>query len=65
LGMELASALHELYPADFKLERMADLVMNRAVMQAIEKEEDPRRIAEEWREGLESFLVVRGKYLVY
>ncbi len=65
LGMELASALHELYPADFKLERMADLVMNRAVMQAIEKEEDPSRIAEEWREGLESFLVVRGKYLVY
>ena len=65
LGMELASALHKLYPADFKLERMADLVMNEAVMQGLEKEEDPRRIAEEWREGLEGFLVVRGKYLGY
>src|SRR5580704_16817587 len=50
LGIELASALHKLYPADFKVERMADLLVNQSVLQAIEAGEDPRRIVSDWQE---------------
>ena len=65
LGIELASALHKLYPDDFKMERMADLLVNQAVFEAIEAGEDPRRIAEDWQERLEGFVRLREKYLLY
>ncbi len=65
LGIELASALHKLYPSDFKLERMADLLVNQSALQAIAAGEDPRRIAEEWEPGLERFIETRRKHLLY
>jgi uncharacterized protein YbbC (DUF1343 family)/CubicO group peptidase (beta-lactamase class C family) len=65
LGIELASALHRLYPNDFKLERMTDLLVNQAVLDAIGAGEDPRRIAEDWQERLEEFVRLREKYLLY
>jgi uncharacterized protein YbbC (DUF1343 family)/CubicO group peptidase (beta-lactamase class C family) len=65
LGIELASALHKLYPNDFKMERMADLLVNQAVFEAIGAGEDPRRIAEDWQERLEEFVRLREKYLLY
>ena len=65
LGIELASALHKLYPNDFKLERMSDLLVNQSVLDAIGAGEDPRRIAEDWHERLEEFVRMREKYLLY
>ena len=65
LGIELASALHKLYPNDFKLERMSDLLVNQAVLDAIGAGEDPRRIAADWQERLEEFVRLREKYLLY
>jgi uncharacterized protein YbbC (DUF1343 family)/CubicO group peptidase (beta-lactamase class C family) len=65
LGIELASALRKLYPNDFKLEKMSDLLVNQSVLEAIGAGEDPRRIAEDWQERLEEFLRVREKYLLY
>jgi len=65
LGIELASALHKLYPNDFKMERMADLLVNQAAFEAIEAGEDPRRIAEDWQERLEGFVRLRERYLLY
>jgi uncharacterized protein YbbC (DUF1343 family) len=65
LGIELASALHQLYPKDFKLDRMNDLLGNDEVLKAIGAGEDPRRIADDWRAALESFQLMRQKYLLY
>jgi len=65
LGVELASALHKLYPEQFHLERMIELLVNQSAYDAIAKGEDPRRIAEDWREALEKFQQVRQKYLIY
>ncbi len=65
LGIELASALRKLYPADFKIERMLELLANQAVYDALVAGQDPRRIAQDWREGLDRFLQVRQKYLIY
>jgi uncharacterized protein YbbC (DUF1343 family) len=65
LGVELASALRKLYPSDFKMERMAELLVNQASYDALAAGQDPRRIAEGWRDGLEKFGEMRGKYLIY
>jgi uncharacterized protein YbbC (DUF1343 family)/CubicO group peptidase (beta-lactamase class C family) len=65
LGIELASALHKLYADQFHLDRMMELLLNQAVYDAIAKGEDPRRIAEDWREPLEKFQQLRQKYLIY
>jgi uncharacterized protein YbbC (DUF1343 family)/CubicO group peptidase (beta-lactamase class C family) len=65
LGIELASALHKLYPNDFKLERMSDLLVNQGVLDSIGAGEDPRRIAEDWQERLDEFVRLREKYLLY
>jgi uncharacterized protein YbbC (DUF1343 family)/CubicO group peptidase (beta-lactamase class C family) len=65
LGIELASALHKLYPNDFKLEKMLDLLSNQSVYDAIQSGEDPRRIAEDWQERLDAFVRMREKYLLY
>jgi uncharacterized protein YbbC (DUF1343 family)/CubicO group peptidase (beta-lactamase class C family) len=65
LGIELASALHKLYPEQYHMERLIELLGNQSVYDAIAVGQDPRRIAEDWREPLEKFLQVRQKYLIY
>jgi uncharacterized protein YbbC (DUF1343 family) len=65
LGIELAAALRKLYAADFKIERMQDLLVNQSVYDALMAGEDPRRIAQDWQEGLKKFEKVREKYLIY
>jgi len=65
LGTELASALHKLYPVPFHMDRMIELLPNQAAYDAIASGQDPRRIAEDWREPLEKFQQLRQKYLIY
>jgi uncharacterized protein YbbC (DUF1343 family) len=65
LGIELAVGLHKLYPEQFHLEKMADLLVNQAAYDAIAKGEDPRRIAQDWQQELDKFQQVRQKYLIY
>jgi uncharacterized protein YbbC (DUF1343 family) len=65
LGIELASALDRLYPNDFKIDRMTELLVNQAAFDAIVAGRDPRRIAEDWQERLEAFVALREKYLIY
>jgi uncharacterized protein YbbC (DUF1343 family)/CubicO group peptidase (beta-lactamase class C family) len=65
LGIELASALHQLYPEQFHMDRMIELLDNQAVFDAIASGQDPRRIAADWQGPLEKFLQVRQKYLIY
>jgi uncharacterized protein YbbC (DUF1343 family) len=65
LGIELASALHKLYPDQFHMEKMIDLLLNQSAYDALVRGDDPRRIAEEWREPLEKFQHLRDKYLLY
>jgi uncharacterized protein YbbC (DUF1343 family)/CubicO group peptidase (beta-lactamase class C family) len=65
LGIELAAALHKLYAADFKVERSMQLLANQSVYDALLAGEDPRRIAQDWQDGLDKFEKVREKYLIY
>lgn len=65
LGLEIAAALHHLYPDEYKLEKIDGLVRNKSTLDAVTAGEDPRRIAEDWQDEIDKFKAVRAKYLLY
>jgi uncharacterized protein YbbC (DUF1343 family) len=65
MGIELASALRKLYPHEWQLERMMEILVNQSVYDAIGKGQDPRRILQDWQARLRQFETVREQYLLY
>jgi uncharacterized protein YbbC (DUF1343 family)/CubicO group peptidase (beta-lactamase class C family) len=65
LGLEIAAALHSLYPDQFKLAAIDGLMRNKATLDAVAAGEDPRRIAEDWQDAMESFRTRRTRFLLY
>jgi len=65
LGLELAAALHKLYPLGYDLGHMNQMLANKAVFTALQTDEDPNRIREDQQEKLEQFMDLRAKYLLY
>jgi uncharacterized protein YbbC (DUF1343 family) len=65
MGFELAAALHTLYPEQFHIDKMADIVANQTVMSSLLHGEDPRRISLDWQDELQSFQKSRERYLIY
>ena len=65
LGLELAAALHKLYPLGYDLAHMSQILANKADVNALQAGEDPNRIVESERDKLEQFMDLRAKYLLY
>jgi uncharacterized protein YbbC (DUF1343 family) len=65
MGIEILSALHRLYPAQFKLAKAMTLVANEQTMAALERGDDPQAIAKGWAADLARFKERRAKYLIY
>jgi uncharacterized protein YbbC (DUF1343 family)/CubicO group peptidase (beta-lactamase class C family) len=65
LGVELAAALHRLYPGRFQFGGTLGMVGSREVIQAIKSGVDPREIRQQWMARLHNFNRVRAKYLLY
>ncbi len=65
LGIELASALLKLYAKDYRIEKMIEILGNKAVLDAIVAGTDPRLVAEDWRDELQRFQQIRKKHLLY
>jgi len=65
LGIEIASALEKLYPGQYKIDSLDTLMVSKASLDALRAGEDPRRIAEQWRDGIEQFQARRAKFLLY
>jgi uncharacterized protein YbbC (DUF1343 family) len=65
LGVEIASALHNLYPKDFQVDKTLGLIGSQEVLQAIKDGQDPHAIVQKWQEPLEQFYKLRSKYLLY
>ena len=65
LGVELAAALHKLYPQQWQMARMIEILANQSAFDSIAQDQDPRRIAQDWQERLQQFMTVREKYLIY
>jgi uncharacterized protein YbbC (DUF1343 family)/CubicO group peptidase (beta-lactamase class C family) len=64
-GIEIASALHQLYPGQISFETNKWLIGSRALIAAVEAGDDPRKIVQDQQEQLAQFLQVREKYLIY
>ncbi|HSM84922.1 MAG TPA: exo-beta-N-acetylmuramidase NamZ domain-containing protein, partial [Candidatus Limnocylindrales bacterium] len=65
LGIELAVALKKLYPENWKMERMIEILANRAVFDAVAQGSDPRIIVQGWQDEVQKFRVLRARYLLY
>lgn len=65
LGLELAAALHKLYPQQFELEKVNGLLANVAALEALRSGHDPRRMADDASEALAAFVEKRKAYLLY
>jgi uncharacterized protein YbbC (DUF1343 family) len=65
LGLEIASALQNLYPTQYKIAGLDSLMRSKASLDAIVQGEDPRRVAEQWQDEIERFEAIRSKYLIY
>jgi uncharacterized protein YbbC (DUF1343 family)/CubicO group peptidase (beta-lactamase class C family) len=65
LGLEIASALHRLYPEKFQLEKMKTLLVNQVILDDLAAGHDPQRIGEGWRPALDGFEAEREKALIY
>jgi uncharacterized protein YbbC (DUF1343 family) len=65
LGLEVASALHKLYPDKFALDKINTLLANQTVLEALQQGRDPQRIAEDWRPQLNDYERKRKPYLLY
>jgi hypothetical protein len=65
LGLELLSALHHLYPAEFKLDRAKTLISNTDTLNALRHNVDPTDIAATWNQALASFRLRAAPYLLY
>jgi uncharacterized protein YbbC (DUF1343 family) len=65
LGVEIASALHQLHPGDFQIDKTLSMIGSRAVLQAIKEGQPPDSIIQSWQPALEDFLELRSKYVLY
>ena len=65
LGLELASALHKLYPDAVPHGANDRVAAQSGGVRRDRGGQDPRRIADDWREALDKFQKVREKYLIY
>jgi uncharacterized protein YbbC (DUF1343 family)/CubicO group peptidase (beta-lactamase class C family) len=65
LGIEIASALHSLYPQQFEMKNLDNLMLNKVTMDAISAGQDPRRVWMDWVEAIERFMPIRARYLLY
>ena len=65
MGLELAGALKVLFPENWKMEPLNELLVSREVYDALARGDDPRTIAQSWQPALEKFRELRAKYLLY
>ena len=65
LGLEFAEALSRLYPKQFQVEKINELLGSQATMERLKREEAPARIVESWQEDIGHFRRFRQRYLLY
>jgi len=65
LGIEIATALRDLYPVDWDRKNFGSLIADAATIDRLERGESAPRIIASWQPELEEFLKRRAKYLLY
>lgn len=64
-GLEIADALHRLYPERFQVTKLMDLLASQNTLDALIQYQAPSTIIASWDSDLAEFRVLRAKYLLY
>ena len=64
-GIEIASALHRLYPSDWKVDSYMRLLVNAKTLEQIKRGVPPREIVDSWNPQLQEFRRIRSAVLLY
>jgi len=65
MGLEIAAILEKLYPKQFEVSKMIELVGNADSMQQLQSGVPPEKIVQSWSESLTAFDQIRRKYFLY
>jgi len=65
VGLEIAAILQKLYPKQFEITKMIELVGNSDTVQKLQAGEAPEKIVASWADRLTAFDQVRRKYFLY
>ena len=64
-GLEIADALHRLYPQQFQFGKMIALLGSQATIERLSRGDDPAQIEAGWSSEIDRFRRMREKYLLY
>lgn len=64
-GIQIAVALHSLFPADWKIDSYARLLVNADTLERLRRGESVEEITKSWAARMETFRAARLKYLLY
>jgi uncharacterized protein YbbC (DUF1343 family) len=64
-GIEIAVALHSLFPADWKVDNYSRLLVNADALDRLKRGDSAAEIIRSWTNGLEGFQRLRRKYFLY
>jgi uncharacterized protein YbbC (DUF1343 family) len=64
-GVEIAVALHSLFPADWKIDNYSRLLVNADTLERLKRGEAAAEIARSWEAALEGFRRIRSRALLY
>jgi uncharacterized protein YbbC (DUF1343 family) len=65
VGLEIADALHRLYPERFQITKLTDLLGSQESVDALIAYQSPASIIASWASDLAAFRAMRAKYLIY
>ena len=65
LGMEVAAALLKLYPQQYHVDKIQEILASKAVYDELVRGEDPHHIDLDWQNDLLKFETERQRYLIY
>jgi uncharacterized protein YbbC (DUF1343 family) len=65
VGLEIADAMHRLYPLRFQITKLTDLLGSQATVDALIAFQPPASIIASWTNDLAAFRAMRAKYLIY
>jgi uncharacterized protein YbbC (DUF1343 family)/CubicO group peptidase (beta-lactamase class C family) len=64
-GVEIAVALHQLFPTDWKIDGYLRLLVNAEALASLKRGDSGKEVATSWATSLENFRRTRAKYLLY
>ena len=64
-GIEVAVALHALYPAEWKVDSYSRLLVNADALEKLKRGASPEELMQSWSGPLENFQRIRARALIY